>query len=401
MQEVVDGKMSSKGYHIADLPCRQEVLETIATGGWTAASWLRATLPERPPVVEGLAWRGALTVIAGDSGVGKSAFLTQLAACVASGVPFCGLRTEAGVAVVLGVEDPAELVQRRIRLLVEDGFLDPPSLPHLILPAKEYLADLPRFSGGSSSDWADDLLQFVSRITGHERLALLVLDPLRLLHSADENKANEMASVMYGLAQLAERLDCALLVSHHTRKNTESDGRRRKLEDIRGSSVLIAESRVAGMLSLLSSGDSFYRYNLTTKSNLSKPMDIEIIADVGENCPPHNFRIPSISDLDALAFDEEPWAHKFAEQVDELVRQLQEPMPLPKFRERLSELTGLSDSTLKSGKYWPVMVGVLESYHILERIDKRRLVVHPLTDFPPSKLEDDSLVGRSFRHRPT
>lgn len=48
---------------------------------------------------------------------------------------------------------------------------------------------------------------------------LLLLDPFIRLHSADENSAQDVATILASLRELQRRHDAAIVVAHHTRKN--------------------------------------------------------------------------------------------------------------------------------------------------------------------------------------
>jgi len=87
----------------------------------------------------------------------------------------------------------------------------------------------------------DDLLKHV-RACGSR---LIVIDSLRGSHSQDENSSERTGSVMKRLRELAQRSGCAVLVTHHTRKaSDELDAPPDiTLSSVRGSSVIIAESR--------------------------------------------------------------------------------------------------------------------------------------------------------------
>jgi AAA domain-containing protein len=53
---------------------------------------------------------------------------------------------------------------------------------------------------------------------------MMIIDPLRRVHSADENSNNEMAAIMNAMRQWANKQFCTIIFVHHTPKpNLETD----------------------------------------------------------------------------------------------------------------------------------------------------------------------------------
>jgi hypothetical protein len=69
-------------------------------------------------------------------------------------------------------------------------------------------------------------------------LSLLVLDPLRDLHSSDENESTGMARVMGTIRALRDILGCAIAFVHHAHKSSKDNGERRPGQKMRGSSAI-------------------------------------------------------------------------------------------------------------------------------------------------------------------
>jgi hypothetical protein len=70
------------------------------------------------------------------------------------------------------------------------------------------------------------------------RPVLLVIDPLRDVHTTDENDSAAMADVMRRLRALRDLLDCAVLFVHHSAKATKDSNGRRPGQKMRGSSAI-------------------------------------------------------------------------------------------------------------------------------------------------------------------
>ena len=82
----------------------------------------------------------------------------------------------------------------------------------------------------------------MARIVASVRLLgavdLLVLDPLRDLHSGEEDKSDSMRNVMRRLRLLGKLLGCTVVVVHHAPKATKDNARRRPGQNLRGSGAI-------------------------------------------------------------------------------------------------------------------------------------------------------------------
>src|SRR5215472_11821864 len=73
-----------------------------------------ASESKQPWVVEGLISKGSVNITVGDSGLGKSPLLYQLALCIAAGIPWLGSPTTRGTVVYFDLEN-SELDSQAIR----------------------------------------------------------------------------------------------------------------------------------------------------------------------------------------------------------------------------------------------------------------------------------------------
>jgi hypothetical protein len=84
----------------------------------------------------------------------------------------------------------------------------------------------------------DDMAWIVASVRKVGAIDLLLLDPLRDVHSGEEDKSDSMRNVMRRLRVLAEILGCAVLVVHHAVKRTKDNAGRNVGQNFRGSSAI-------------------------------------------------------------------------------------------------------------------------------------------------------------------
>jgi predicted ATP-dependent serine protease len=148
-----------------------------------------------------------------------------MAVAVARGDMFLGMRCQKATVLYIDLENPACAVQERMQaLIVEDS-----SVPGLKIWG-QWNEPAPPQAGS-------DLLLTISK----ETPSLLIIDPLRYFHGAEENDSTEMARVMQYLRALAAN-GCATVLLHHPAKSENSTGR--------GSSVIRGACDLAFLHSL-------------------------------------------------------------------------------------------------------------------------------------------------------
>lgn len=191
----------------------------LRTKKWPATPWL----------VRGLLTEKSLTVIAGEPKTTKTWSALELALAVASGTKAFGEfpATTTGPVALFMAEDSERSLWNRLRSLNQGR------------PAE--VLDSVHYECRSALALEDD--DGLAGIIASCRLmpkppVLLVLDPLRDLHGADENDSGAMAAIMARLRALRDILGCAVCFVHHSAKSSRDVGARRAGQRMRGSSVV-------------------------------------------------------------------------------------------------------------------------------------------------------------------
>lgn len=194
---------------------------------------LASDLPRTAWLVSGLVTDKAVAVVSGEPKTAKTWTALEVACCVATGRKVFGeFKTGAPRPVVLFlVEDSAANTRARLRgILAGHGIVGDAAKA---APLSVRCLD--------AMNLADDanLARFVASVRMLPAPpALVVLDPLRDLHTGAEDKADDMARITAALRTLRAVLDCAVLFVHHAGKASETQKGRRGGQRMRGSSAL-------------------------------------------------------------------------------------------------------------------------------------------------------------------
>jgi KaiC/GvpD/RAD55 family RecA-like ATPase len=184
----------------------------------------------------------SITVVLGDSGLGKSALVYQLAICVATGVPFLGCETKQGRVVIAdfenGIGDMEEFVERLSQYLGSPG-----------LPDDLYLWSLSDCDAkyGQPGHTLLDMLRDV-------RPSLAIVDSLGSYAPEAEEKNSSTTKMLQEFRLLMRECGTDTLLVHHRRKQSrngeqsagplESANLRQWFQDARGASTLVNGSDI-------------------------------------------------------------------------------------------------------------------------------------------------------------
>jgi len=231
-----------------------------------AAALLREP-PEHRWLVEGYWPASGVGVVGGHPKSLKTWWALELAVSVATGTPCLGrfqVRKPGRVLVYLA-EDPLPKVRDRLAALCAARNVTLEQLDLYVITAPNLKLDSP--------PQLRDLDSTVALL----RPALLLLDPLIRLHSADESSSHEITPVLSHLRELQRRHDLAVVLVHHARKNAH---RMDQGQGLRGSGDIFAWADVLHYLNRESAG-----VRLTTEHRSAPALDPVVVNLVGE--PPH------------------------------------------------------------------------------------------------------------------
>jgi len=227
--------------------------------GVDAANLLGEEFPDTQWLVTGLITRGGTAVIGGLPKAAKKTWLaTEIAVAVTTGTKVCGeFFARLGTVRYFYAEDTRRQIRNRIRALLEGAGRTMP-IERLYLEPRGSFLDVTR---------DEDLAWIVASCRRGGKLDLLVLDPLRDVHSGEEDKSDSMRDVMRRLRLLGEILDCTVLAVHHAGKPSEANAKRGGGQRLRGSGS-IHGSIDSGVYFLDCKGDGVGTFKNTVESEI-------------------------------------------------------------------------------------------------------------------------------------
>lgn len=193
----------------AFLQLRTEPIERKATLSFHRFSDLAALQSDPNWLWEGLLAPGTVTMLAGDSFVGKTTLVARLLKAMESGSPFLGRKTRRATALLLTEEHPVTLRQKSEQL-------------DLLTLGSEFLS---RADGVFGLEWQALIEQATEYALeqGHELLVIDTFSGLAGLRSEEENDAGAITERLRPL-QVAAGEGLAVFFLHHVNKQGGTRG---------------------------------------------------------------------------------------------------------------------------------------------------------------------------------
>ena len=212
---------------------------------------------------------GQVGLMTAPGGTGKSYLLLQIAMSVASGQTMIpGLDVSgAAKACLLNYEDDAFDIRERGNAVLRCFGVES------LLGDNIFVASM---SGttlnlvNSSGEIVDDSVNWLKEQCSGKKL--LILDPLSHVHSADENSAASMSTLIQVLKGIAQECGTAILIAHHTAKAATLNGQGHLQQSARGSSALVDASRLVMALQKCKGDDPFLLELVWSKINGIAPI---------------------------------------------------------------------------------------------------------------------------------
>jgi phage/plasmid primase-like uncharacterized protein/archaellum biogenesis ATPase FlaH len=152
-------------------------------------------------LIEGIIPKGAVSLLFGRGGIGKTTLALQICDAIASGGGFLGIPAEKTPVIYVDYENSLAILVDRLKKVGGEQIL--------FWTADDSPAQLDR-----------NPQAYVSLLKSHPN-ALLIFDTLRSAQTGDENESRSMALVMQTLRRLRDQ-GATVILLHHTRKGSDS-----------------------------------------------------------------------------------------------------------------------------------------------------------------------------------
>ena len=189
--------------------------------------------------------RGHVAMLHGKGGLGKSYIVIGLGICLATQTPWLSLPVKRARTLMVTYEVPARVAQEQISEWCTALEVDPPD-DFLIVTMEGLVTALLEPGDGEPNTGPRDRLLQLSRL---HRADVLILDPWRSCHHAEEQDSRAMSQLMEALRIVAAEAGVALLMLHHDRKTSAGGKETEDSADAsRGSSAMRDSARSVARL---------------------------------------------------------------------------------------------------------------------------------------------------------
>jgi len=168
-----------------------------------------------PPewIVKGVIPRAELVVVFGESGSGKSFFITDLAACIARGEPWRGHRVTQGGIVYVAAEGSGGM-RNRMRAYSNHHNIDLVGLPFGVI------ADAPNFMA------AQDVKDVIHAVRAFGKTSLIVVDTFaQVMAGSNENAGEDVGKALKHCRELHKHTGATVVLVHHSGKDASKGAR--------------------------------------------------------------------------------------------------------------------------------------------------------------------------------
>ncbi|OIP19062.1 MAG: hypothetical protein AUK51_02670 [Comamonadaceae bacterium CG2_30_59_20] len=201
---------------------------------------------------------GTVGMLAGPGGVGKTMFELQVAMAIACGGSICGgifadgqygmtLSAQPGKVVMVAAEEAVNVIWHRLHaiaatLLQHSELLGLDISPERLLRLwAEHLqiyslAEMPRVTLMDRALIPSESFNYLKLACKGARL--VILDPIRRLHTSEENDSSAMTALVQMLQEISSHTKAAVVFAHHTNRASTQLGQGDTVGAARGSTAL-------------------------------------------------------------------------------------------------------------------------------------------------------------------
>lgn len=241
-----------------DIPDDDEDEETVNDGAFYIAPYM----PQDPTKIPRRQWlygtayiRKFIGLTAATGGAGKSSLILVEAVAMACGKDLLGVTPVKKLRVLYwNGEDPEDELARRVEAILKWFKLTKADLGGrlFIKSGRDLPIRIAEMQNGTAKI-AKPMVRAMVRTIRKHRLDVVAIDPFVSSHGVPENDNNAIEMVAKKWADIADKTDCAVILSHHTRK---TNGGGASIEDSRGASALNYAARTRRAINTMSTAEA-------------------------------------------------------------------------------------------------------------------------------------------------
>ncbi|MEH2504971.1 hypothetical protein V1290_003782 [Bradyrhizobium sp. AZCC 1578] len=223
---------------------------------------LAAYVPKDPTKIPKREWLYAPTYIrkfmgltAATGGAGKSSLILVEAVAMACGIDLLGIKPVAPLRVFYwNGEDPLEELERRVEAILKYYKLTKRDLGDrlFIMSGRDMEIRIAELDNGKVKI-AKPMTRAMVRAIRKHKLDVVIIDPFVSSHGVPENDNGAIEVVAKKWAAIADKTNCAVQLSHHTRK---TGGGPASIEDSRGASSLNYAARTRRAINTMTAAEA-------------------------------------------------------------------------------------------------------------------------------------------------
>ncbi len=215
------------------------------SGEFLKLEWLTEEPPEQEFCVNPIAPVGAVTLIVGKGGTGKTLLSLKMAVHIALGLDIIGASASACNVAYMSLEDPETVLRSRLHKIAHDEDI----LPYIDdLTKRIFLID--RHGMQTHMAVYDNGNVVIAKITDalvdllkENEIKCIFIDTLIRTNSLNENDNAQMGALLVAFEKIASEVRCAVILIHHLPKDSVS-----KSHAARGASAITDNARSALLL---------------------------------------------------------------------------------------------------------------------------------------------------------
>ena len=258
-----------------------------ASAKFLPKEWLTETPPEHEFCVNPLVPMGAVTLLVGHGGTGKSLLALKMAVHIALGLKIVGAETNGGKVAYISLEDSEDIVRWRMfklfNKLPEDVRQRADELAEKLMIIGRYGLRTHMAVNNGRNITAAPIAEELSALLKEHEIKSVFVDTFIRTHTLQENDNAQMGALLVAFEQVVKEAGCAVVLIHHLPKSADNKSH----AAARGASAITDNARSAMLLKIMGDKDANEFAGEDIKLAVSEGRLIELTHDKHNYSAPH------------------------------------------------------------------------------------------------------------------